>query len=110
MNWKTLITLLLLLPIFEWYGLPPLQSTVEIAEYFILLPEESHCKAVCVHPSSLVDPPQASAPFDIPYEERVPHEQLIALLPHHHTARDRPPSLLCSTSHSLRAPPTLILA
>ena len=109
MNWKILISLLLLLPIFEWYGLPPLQSSVEIAECFVLWPEESQCKAICVHPSSLIDQPQESVSFDISHDEHLPLDRLIALLPHPYAWRDRPPSLLCSTSHSLRAPPTLIL-
>ena len=110
MYWKTLITLLLLLPLFEWYGLPPFQSTVELAECFVLWPEEVHCKAICVQPTSLVDQPQESATFNTPVDQLVPHKQLIALLPHPHAARDRPPSLFISTSRSLRAPPTLILA
>ena len=110
MNWKTLIALLLLLPTCWWSGLTPLWTGVELAEHYVLSPEGSHCNEICVHPSSLIDPPQESATLAIPFDDRAPHEGLIALLPHPYAARDRPPSLLYSTSHSLRAPPTLILA
>ena len=110
MNWKTLIALLLLLPTCWWSGLTPLWTGVELAEHYVLSPEGSHCNEICVHPSSLIDPPQESASLNISFEESVSHKQLIALLPHPHAGRDRPPSLLYSTSHSLRAPPTLILA
>ena len=110
MNWKTVIALLLLPLMYWWSGLPLLSTGVELAEHYVLSPEGSHCNEVCVHPSSLVNPPQESAPLDIPYDKCAPHEQFIALLPHPHAARDRPPPLLCSTSHSLRAPPTLMLA
>ncbi|MCX5727370.1 MAG: hypothetical protein NTZ28_00740 [Nitrospirae bacterium] len=109
MTWKNLIIILLLLPtIWWWYVLPP--STAEFAKHMVLSPEGSHCNEICVHPSSLIDPPQESATFEIPDDESAPHEQLIALLPHPHASRDRPPPLFWSTSHSLRAPPTLILA
>jgi hypothetical protein len=110
MNWKNLTAFLLLLPIWWWCGLPPLLGTVELAELSVLWSEESACSEICVHPSSLVDPPQESATFDVSDDEPDPHKQFIVLLPHPHAARDRPPSLLCSTSHSLRAPPSLILA
>ena len=110
MNWKTLIALLLFSLIGWLNGLTPFSTALELAEHYVLFPEGSHSNEICVHPSSLVDPPQESAPLDIPYDECAPHEQLIALLPHPHASRDRPPPLLCSTSHSLRAPPTLILA
>ena len=110
MNWKILIAFLLLLPTWWWCGLPLLGSTVELAEHYVLSPEGSHCNEVCVHPSSLVDKPQESATLDIAFDESAPPEQLIALLPHPHAARDHPPPLFSSLSHSLRAPPTLILA
>ena len=110
MSWKILIALLLLLPTCWWCGLPPLLGTVELAELSVLWSEESACSEICVHPSSLVDPPQESATFDISYDECAPHGQLIALLPHPHAARDRPPPLFSSLSHSLRAPPSLMLA
>ncbi|NOT21738.1 MAG: hypothetical protein HOP22_03295 [Nitrospiraceae bacterium] len=108
MNWKTLIAILLLLPMCWWCGLPPLWSTVELAEHYAVFGE--HCDDLCVHPSPLIDPPQASASLDIPSDESVHLEQLIALLPQPHTGRDRLPSLLYSTSRSLRAPPSLIFA
>jgi len=112
MHWKTLAAIFLLLGlIFLWCGLPPFwSSTVELAEHYVLAPEGSHCNEICVHPSSLIDPPRQSASLAIPVDAHIPHERFIALLPHPHAARDRPPPLLYSTSHSLRAPPTLILA
>ena len=110
MNWKILIALLLLPLICWWSGLTPLWTGVELAAHYVLSPEGSHCNEICVHPSSLIDPPHESASLDNSYDEYAPHERLIAVLPHPHAGRDRPPSLLSSTSHSLRAPPTLILA
>ncbi len=110
MKWKTLIVVVLLLQVCVYNGLTPLWTGVELAKHYVLSPEGSHCNEVCVHPSSLIDPPLESASLDSSYNEPVPPERLIVLLPHPHAARDRPPSLLCSTSHSLRAPPTLILA
>lgn len=110
MNWKILIACLLL-PLMCWVsGITPLWTGLELAEHIVLSPDESHCNNICVHPSPLIDPPQESATFDIFFDEPAPHEQLIALLPHPYAARDHPPPLLYSTSHSLRAPPTLILA
>jgi hypothetical protein len=110
MNWKTLIALLLFSLIGWLNGLTPFSTALELAEHYVLFPEGSHSNEICVHPSSPVDPPHESATFDIPDDESVPHEQLIALLPHPHTGRDRPPPLFYSLSHSLRAPPSLILA
>jgi hypothetical protein len=111
MNWKRLTAILLLLPVYWWHVgvIPPLDAR-EFAEHMVVVPEGGHCNEVCVHPSSLIDPPQVSASLDIPDEAHIPHECLIAVLPHPHAARDRPPPLFLSTSHSLRAPPTLILA
>jgi hypothetical protein len=109
MNWKTLIALLLLPLMYWWSGLP-LYSTVEMAENYVLCAEGEHCNTMAPHPTSLVDQSQKSATFDVPLDARGPHEHLIVLLPHPRAARDRPPPLCWSTSHSLRAPPTLILA
>ncbi len=110
MNWKTLIVVILLLQVCVYNGLTPLWSGVELAEHYVLSPEGSHCNEICVHPSPLIDQPQESATFNIPDDQCALHERFIALLPHPHAARDRPPPLLYSTSHSLRAPPTLMLA
>lgn len=111
MNWK-ILTALLLLPVICWYsGITPLWTGVELAEHYVECSEGSHCNNICVHPSPLIDPPQVSAAFDILDHDPLSHTRLIALLPHPYAAGDHPPlSLLCSTSHSLRAPPTLILA
>ena len=113
MNWKNLIAVLLLLQPLWWLGgLLSCSGALEFAEHMIVVHggEGEDCNEMCVHPTSLIDPAQVSATVDIPFDERAPHEQLIALLPHPHAARDRPPPLLYSLSHSLRAPPTLILA
>ncbi|TKB72320.1 MAG: hypothetical protein E8D46_14355 [Nitrospira sp.] len=110
MNWKIPIACLLL-PLMCWVsGITPLWTGGELAEHYVLSPEGSHCNEICVHPSSPINPPQVSATLDIPFDESAPHERLTALLPHPHAARDRPPPLFYSLSHSLRAPPTLILA
>ena len=111
MNWNNIIAILLLLESISWLcGLPPIWTEVELAEHYILYPENVPCSEICVHPSSLIDQPQESVSFDISHDEHLPLDRLIALLPHPHAARDRPPPLFWSTSHSLRAPPTLILA
>lgn len=112
MTWRMLLTLLLLFSNVSWWcGLPPLwDSAAELAEHYVLSPEGSHCNEICVHPSSLVDPPPASSSIEIPHDEAMPHGQLIVLLPHGHSARDHPPPLFSSLSYSLRAPPTLIPA
>lgn len=110
MNWKILIVLLLLLQICVYNGLTPLWTGVELAEHYVLSPEGSHCNEICVHPSSLIDSPQISTAFDILAHGLISHEHLITLLPTPYAARDHPPPLFYSTSHSLRAPPTLILA
>ena len=111
MNWKTLIAILLLLPVYWWYVgvFPPLDAR-EFAEHMVVVPEGEHCSEICVHPSSLIDPPQQSASLAIPVDTHIPHERLIAVLPHPRAARDRPPPQFSPISHSLRAPPTLIPA
>ncbi len=43
MNWKTLIAILLLLPMYWWCDLPPFWSPVDLAEYSVLSPEGSRC-------------------------------------------------------------------
>ena len=111
MNWKNLIAILLLLPVYWWYvGVIPPLDAIEFAEHMVVVPEGEHCNEVCAHPSSLIDLLQQWASLDIPDDAHTPHERLIAVLPHPHTARDRPPPLFYLLSHSLRAPPTLILA
>ena len=111
MSWKVLIAILLFLPLWWWHvGVVPPLDALAFAEHMVSVPEGSHCNEICVHPSSLIDPPRQSASLAIPVDAHIPHERFIALLPHPHAARDRPPPLLYSTSHSLRAPPTLMLA
>lgn len=109
MAWK-LTALLLLLPTWWWLVtvLPPLFSVVDFAEHMV--EEGEHCDDFCSHPSSPIDPPQATTLFNILDVGPVFHERIIALLPLDHAARDRPPPLFYSLSHSLRAPPTLIPA
>jgi hypothetical protein len=104
-----LIALALLLPIYWWSGLP-FESTVELAEHYVTTPEGEHCNESCPHPVSLIDPPRKTSTLDISCDAPVFQECLIALLPPSHLARDHPPPLFYSLSHSLRAPPTLIPA
>ena len=110
MSWKSRTALLVLLPMWWWLVtvLPPPFPMVDFAMH--LAEEGEHCDDCCAHPTSLIHPPQATALFDIPSDEPAYHEQLFALLPHAHLARDHPPPLFYSLSHSLRAPPTLIPA
>lgn len=105
-----LIALALLLPVWWWVGLPPLWSSVELAEHYVMTPEGEHCNESCPHPVSLIDPPQKTSTLDISCDEPAFQECLIALLPPPHLARDHPPPLFYSLNHSLRAPPTLISA
>jgi len=108
MNWKVLIGILLLLPTWDWCGLPLVSSPVEIAEHYAI--EGEHTSGFPDCPSPVIDQPQVLVQFDIPDDEPAYQEQLMALLPHPHLARDHPPPLFYSLSHSLRAPPTLMLA
>lgn len=110
MNWKSLTAFVLFLPVWWWVVtvLPPPFGAVEFAMH--MAEEGEHCDEFCAHPTSPIDAPQASASFDIPVNEIAHQEQLIALLPPPHLARDHPPPLFFSLSHSLRAPPTLIPA
>ena len=81
-----------------------------MAQHHVEVPDDEHCDVSCPHPVSLIDPPQTASALDGPCDQPVFHEQLIALLPPSHLARDHPPPLFYSLSHSLRAPPTLIPA
>ena len=110
MSWKGRTVLLLLLPMWWWLVtvLPPPFAVVDFAMHMVEAGE--HCDDFCAYPTDLINPAQVIIPFDIPDHELVCHEQLIALLPPPHLARDHPPPLFYSLSHSLRAPPTLIPA
>ena len=110
MNWKIVIALVLFLPVCWWIELPPLWSAIDMAQHHVECEDDSHCNEVVVHPKSLVDRPAPSLEVNIVCETFAPQELLIALHPDPHRARDHPPPLFCSLSHSLRAPPTLILA
>lgn len=110
MNWKVRIAILLFLPVCWWVELPPLWSAIDMAQHHVECSDDEHCDVSCPHPVSPIDPPHSVSAPDIPYDESILHEQLIALLPHPHLARDRPPPLFYSLSHSLRAPPTLMFA
>lgn len=104
-----LIALALLLPIYWWSGLP-LVSTVELAEHYVTTPEGEHCNESCPHPVSLIDPPRKASTLDSSSDDPAIQTSLIALIPPPYLARDHPPPLFYSLSHSLRAPPSLSLA
>ncbi len=109
MNWKTLIALLLFPAMYVWCGIQiPLGGAVEFATH--MAEEGQHCDDHCSHPVSLIDRPQVTDSVEAVWDLCLPQGQLLARRLHPHAARDRPPPLLCSTSHGLRAPPTLILA
>ncbi len=110
LNWKMVIALVLFLPVCWWVELPPLWSAIDMAQHHVENEDDSHCNEVVVHPKSLVDRPASSADVNIVCDASIPQEQLIALLPDPRRARDHPPPLFYSSSHSLRAPPTLIPA
>ena len=110
MNWKMVIALMLFLPVCWWVELPPLWRAVDMAQHHVECEDDSHCNEVVVHPKSLVDRPAPSADVAIVCETFTPRKPLIALLSDPRRARDHPPPLFYSLSHSLRAPPTLIPA
>ena len=110
MNWKMVIALVLFLPVCWWIGLPPLWSAGELAKHYAESLDDEHCNEVVVHPESLVKRPAVSADVAMLLQAIIPHERLIALSPYPYLARDCPPPLFYSLSHSLRAPPTLIPA
>ena len=109
MSWKGRTALLLLLQTYLWLtGVFPPFGAVDFAMH--MAEEGEHCYEFCAHPTSLIDPPQISAPFNTVGDVLAYHERLIALSPYPYLARDRPPPLFYSLSHSLRAPPPLMLA
>lgn len=107
--WLKVMTLLLLLPVYWWVVtvIPPF-VTQEFTAH--ILEEGEHCDDCCQHLSSLIDKPQPPVLHEFNAFELLPFTLLIAVLPLDHVARDRPPPLFYSLSHSLRAPPTLIPA
>lgn len=107
--WLKLVAFFLLLPMYWWSDLPPFWSSIDLAAHFIEY-EGAHCNEVCPHPVSLIEKPQPSALSESLAFDLLPLNRLIVALPPDQLARDRPPPLFCSLSHSLRAPPTLILA
>ncbi|MBL8044786.1 MAG: hypothetical protein JNL86_17900 [Nitrospira sp.] len=109
-SWTLYVALLLLLPVWWWVGLPPLWSPVDLAEHYVTTPEEEHCNEVCPHPTSLVDPPQASSLQAVASDCSHPPACLVTRLPHLRKLRPPPPKLITATLHSLRAPPALMLA
>jgi hypothetical protein len=107
MDWKILTALLLFLSVYFWCGIQiPLSGAVAFAAR--IAGEGQHCGDSCPHPSPLLAKQQQSnfaallsdtCLLDIPFIAPLPPSQL---------ARDRPPPLFFSLSHSLRAPPVLI--
>ncbi|MBP8155343.1 MAG: hypothetical protein KAX87_08630 [Nitrospira sp.] len=106
-SWKIHVAIPLLLPIWWWLGLPPLWSPVDLAEHYAA--EGEHCDEICSYPVSLIDPPQASPCSAIVHDDPEPCVPLLAWLPDDQ-ARKPPSADFLATSHSLRAPPSLIVA
>lgn len=110
MHWKTLTAFLLLFSMWGWLGLPPFWSPAEMAEHYVMVPEGEHCDEVCPHPTSLIDAPSLVRMADGIAADQVLLRAIIARLFPLQVIRAHPPPLYVSTSHSLRAPPPLILA
>ena len=106
-SWKIYVVLFLFLPVWWWLGLPPLWSPVDLAEHYAA--EGEHCDEICSYPVSLIDSPQASPCAAILHDEPAPCAPLLAWLPDDQ-ARDPPSADFLATIHSLRAPPSLIVA
>ena len=111
MNWKNLIAilLLLLLPMSWWLTdllLP--HGTIQFAMH--MAKKGEHCYDHCSHPVSLIDEPQETDSAEALWVVCLPEGKLLARRLHPHAVRDHPPPLFYSLSHSLHAPPTLILA
>lgn len=108
MIWLRLTAVLLLPAIWWWGGLPPLWDAVEMAVHYA--EEGQHCDDLCTHVHTLVKKPQQSSEALVDWDARIAFEPLFVGLAHDGHAHDRPPPLLGSPSHCLRAPPTLIPA
>lgn len=109
LNWKILTALLLFPAIYLWCGIQiPLDGAVAFATH--MAEEGQHCDDSCPHPSPLLEKHPESNFAALLSDTCALDRPPTALLPCQHLSREHPPPLLCSVSHSLRAPPTLILA
>ncbi|MFZ3013737.1 MAG: hypothetical protein WA045_08525 [Nitrospira sp.] len=108
MVWK-LTALVLLLPVYLWgvCVLTP-SSAVEYAEH--MAEEGEHYDPYGYHVPPVVEKPQLAGFAEDPSPDFCGSAPLDSLQAHPHLARDHPPPLFYSLSHSLRAPPTLSLA
>ncbi len=112
LNGKTLIVLLLLWGNC-WEGLGENLTQAGAADFchHVLVDGGQHCcEEFCELSSSLVQPDLTLGATEVLTLEAPLARSVIALLPHLYLARAHPPPLFYSLSHSLRAPPTLILA
>ncbi len=108
MIWK-LTALALLLPVYMWCVCVLTPSTaVEFAEH--MSEKGEHYDPYGYHVPPPVEKPDLAGPVQDQSVDLCISAPVCTLLPHPHLARDHPPPLFYSLSHSLRAPPTLILA
>ena len=107
-SWKVYVVLMLFLPVWWWLGLPPLWSPVDLAEHYAV--EGEHTDGFPQHPSSGIDSPQESAAVGPPCIESLAPPPVVVWFPHFHVEDRPPPGCFSSSSHGLRAPPTLMLA
>ncbi len=109
LNWKILTALLLFPAVYCWCGIQiPLGGAVAFATH--MAEEGQHCDDSCPHPSPLLEKQQESNFAALLSDTCLLSIPLIVLLPFQHLSWEHPPPLFYSLSHSLRAPPTLILA
>ncbi len=108
-TWRQFVALALLAPIFSWVVIEPTPHCLrDFAKHMAEMGE--HTDPYGYHVPPEIEQPQAASFFDVVIVDVLPAPPLIGIGPLDHLARDHPPPLFWSLSHSLRAPPTLIPA
>jgi hypothetical protein len=107
--WLKLIAVLLLVPSFSWIALDLTPNcALDFATHMATYGE--HYEPYGYHVPPQVEKPQVARFLDAVTVDTLLVLPVIGLLPVDPLAHDRPPPLFSSIIHSLRAPPTLILA
>lgn len=107
---KLIVFVLLVLPTLYWHGgAQALLASVEFATHYA--EEGEHCEDHCSHAHAAIEKPRPCTETIASLAEPIgPTLAGNVLSRQNHLPRDRPPPLLSSTAHSLRAPPALIPA
>lgn len=107
--WLKFVAVLLLVPSFSWIALDLTPNcALDFATHMATYGE--HYEPYGYHLPPEVEKPQAARFLDAVSIEALLSPPIIALPPMDYLRHDRPPPLFGSPSHSLRAPPMLMLA